>query len=212
VKIPPSRGRLGAVLGRPTVIIATVVNFFFVASFASLEAGIVAEFGHEGIESGIVLAVFSVGSVVGGLVLGHRNPSRWSMLNRSLIVLAGTAACLINMHPVWLSVALLLGGIGVAPLFAAIFSTVSATVRFSETAEAYAWVGTGMLVGVALGSAAAGIAIDRLGGIGGVLISTGLLVATVIAAIIGARWLPDLRGKDATPIPDTVPIQLPLRG
>ncbi len=176
VKIPPSRGRLGAVLGRPTVIIATVVNFFFVASFASLEAGIVAEFGHEGIESGIVLAVFSVGSVVGGLVLGHRNPSRWSMLNRSLIVLAGTAACLINMHPVWLSVALLLGGIGVAPLFAAIFSTVSATVRFSETAEAYAWVGTGMLVGVALGSAAAGIAIDRLGGIGDSAAAQGIAI------------------------------------
>ena len=209
VRIPPSRRRLGAVLTRPTVIVSTVVGFFFVASFAALEAGVVATFGHEGVESGVILAVFSAGSILGGLLLGHRAVLPWSMVFRSTIVLAGTALCLISLNPIWLGVALFFGGIGVAPMFAALFTIVSSTVKFSETAEAYGWVGTGQLVGMALGSAIAGVAIDSSGGFGGLLISTVFMLATALSAAVSVRWLPDLRGRDATPIPDTTPIPLP---
>lgn len=212
VSIPPARKRLGAVLARPTVLISSIVGFFFVASFAALEAGVVGTFGQGGIESGFILAVFSAGSILGGLLLGHRDVTPWSMTFRSIIVLAGTALCLISLNPVWLAVVLFFGGIGVAPMFAALFTAVSSTVRFSETAEAYGWVGTGQLVGVALGSAIAGMAIDRAGGFGGILISVCFLGLTVIAALISTRWLPDLRGKDASPIPDTAPITLPHKG
>lgn len=212
VTLPPSRGRFGAVLASPTVVIATVVNFCFVASFAALEAGVVGAFGHGGIESGVILAIFSVGSILGGILIGHRAFTPWSMAVRTIIVLIGTAACLWSLHPVWLGICLFFAGFGVAPMFAALFTSVSATVRFSETAEAYAWVGTGMLVGVALGSAAAGVAIDSAGGFGGILVSTIFLAATLLAAVIAVRWLPDLRGKDASPIPDTTPVQLPHLG
>lgn len=212
VTLPPSRGRFGAVLASPTVVIATVVNFCFVASFAALEAGVVGAFGHGGIESGVILAIFSVGSILGGILIGHRAFTPWSMAVRTIIVLIGTAACLWSLHPVWLGICLFFAGFGVAPMFAALFTSVSATVRFSETAEAYAWVGTGMLVGVALGSAAAGVAIDSAGGFGGILVSTIFLAATLLAAVITVRWLPDLRGKDASPIPDTTPVQLPHLG
>ncbi|MCA0347242.1 MAG: MFS transporter [Actinobacteria bacterium] len=212
VRIPPSRRRLGAVLRYPTVLVSSTVGFFFVASFAALEAGVVGAFGHGGVASGIILAIFSAGSIVGGLMFGHRDVTPWSMVFRSLIVLAGTALCLISLNPIWLGVVLFLGGIGVAPMFAALFTVVSSTVRFSETAEAYGWVGTGQLVGVALGSALAGIAIDSAGGFGGILVSAFFLVATVASAAIGARWMPDLRGKDASPLPDTAPITLPHKG
>ncbi|MGO3147368.1 MAG: MFS transporter, partial [Leucobacter sp.] len=101
VKVPKSRASLGAVLRRPTVIITTVIGFFFVASFASLEAGVVRAFApvgsgdsHGSMESGIVLALFAAGSLVGGLLVGHRAVRPWSLLIRILIVLAGTAACL----------------------------------------------------------------------------------------------------------------------
>ena len=209
VAVPPSRRRLGAVLGRPTVIVSTLLTFLFVASFAALEAGIVATFGHGELTAGVLLAIFSVGSILGGLVLGHRDVRPWSIFWRVVIVLIGTALCLVSLHPVWLGVVLFLGGIGIAPFFAATLAIVSARVRFSETAEAYGWVGTGMLVGVALGSAAAGVAIDLAGGIGGILVSTLLLVVTAVAAAIGVAWTPDLRGRDAGPRPDTEPVTLP---
>lgn len=208
VRIPRARRRLGAVLTRPTVIVATVTGFFFVASFAAIEAGIVSVFGHEGIESGVILAVFSVGSIVGGLVVGHRPVRPWSMAARSAIVLVGTAMCIVSLDPVWLCIMLFLGGMGAAPVLAALFTIVSSTVKFSETAEAYGWVGTGQLVGAALGSAVAGIAIDATGPSGGVIASAVLLVATTATAVASVRWIPDLRGKDASPIPDTEPVRL----
>ena len=39
----------------------------------------------------------------------------------------------------------------------------SASVKFSETAEAYGWIGTGQLIGAAAGSAIAGFLIDGIG-------------------------------------------------
>lgn len=208
VRIPRSRRRLGAVLTRPTVIVSTVAGFFFVASFAAVEAGIVAAFGHEGVESGVLLAIFSAGSIVGGLLIGHRDVRPWSLTLRSLIVTAGTALCLVSLHPVWLGIMLFLGGLGVAPMLASLYTIVSSTVKFSETAEAYGWVGTGQLVGVAIGSAIAGVAIDAFGAHGGVLISTAFLALTVASAAISIPWIPDMRGRDASPIPDTEPVQL----
>lgn len=208
VRIPRSRRRLGAVLTRPTVVVSTIAGFFFVASFAAVETGIVAAFGHDGVQAGVLLAIFSVGSIVGGLLIGHRDVRPWSLALRTLIVAAGTAMCLISLNPVWLGIMLFLGGLGVAPMLASLYTIVSSTVKFSETAEAYGWVGTGQLVGVAIGSAIAGIAIDAVGPRGGVLISTAFLLLTVIASAVSMRWIPDLRGKDASPIPDTEPVQL----
>ncbi len=62
----------------------------------------------------------------------------------------------------WLAFALIIAGIGIAPALAVMFSIVSASVKFSDTAEAYGWVGTGQLIGAALGSAARGIPDRRL--------------------------------------------------
>lgn len=209
VRIPRSRRRFGAVLRRPTVVIATLAGFVFVASFAALEAGIVAAYGHGAFEAGLVLSVFAAGSLVGGLLVGHRDMRPWSLLLRIFIVLVGTALCLFSLEAWWLSVVLFIGGLGTAPTFAALSTIVSSTVKFSESAEAYGWVGTGQLVGIAAGSAIAGIVIDQAGARGAFIVATlFLLLATTIAAIC-LRWIPDLKGKSASPIPDTEPLQLP---
>lgn len=208
-KLPQARRRFGAVMSRPMVIVSLVVGFFFVASFAAIEAGVVSAFEGDGIEAGFILAVFSVGSIVGGLLIGHRPLTPWSMVWRGLVVLVGTLLCLISLNPFWLGFALFFAGFGVAPMLAALYTVVSATVKFSETAEAFGWVGTGQLVGVAIGSAVAGIAIDEFGALGGVVMSVVFLIATVLAALISVRWMPDLREGDAAPLSDTTPIELP---
>ncbi|WP_125100266.1 MFS transporter [Leucobacter chromiireducens] len=216
VKIPPSKRGFGAVLRYPTVVISTVVGFFFVASFAAIEAGIVAAFssdegaGHGSMESGIVLALFAGGSLVGGLLIGHRELRPTSLLIRICVVLAGTLLCLVSLNIWWLGTVLFLGGLGTAPAFAAISSIVSSTVKFSETAEAYGWVGTGQLVGVATGSALAGIAIDLAGAHGAIVVSSILLAICAIVAASTLRWLPDLRGRAIESPPETGTITIPL--
>jgi MFS family permease len=208
VRIPRSKRRLGAVLGRPPVMLATIVGFLLIGACAAIEAGVVAAFGDDGAEAGIVLAIFSVGSLAGGLLLGHVQISPWSTARRMFIVFTGTALAAFAMDFWWLAVTLFIAGIGIAPALAVLFAIVSASVRFSDTAEAYGWVGTGQLIGAALGSALAGFLIDGYGAEGAFWAATALALLGFIVPAVGRRWHPDLRDRDASPIPDTEPVPL----
>lgn len=207
VRIPRSKRRFGVVLRKPTVLLATVVGFMLVGSCAALEAGVVAVFGHDGPQAGIILAIWSIGSLVGGLALGHVPISPWSLARRMTLVFVGTAAAIIMVDEFWwLSITLLISGIGLAPALAVIFASVSSSVKFSDTAEAYGWVGTGQLIGAAMGSAIAGFLIDANGAVGAFWAGAALAALGAIIPAVFHRAQPDLRGRDAGPIPDTEPV------
>ena len=78
--------------------------------------------------------------------------------------------------------------------------------KFSDTAEAYGWVGTGQLIGAAIGSAIAGFLIDANGAIGAFWAAAAFALIGAIVPAIFHRAQPDLRGRDAGPIPDTEPV------
>ena len=105
-----------------------------------------------------------------------------------------------------LSLTLLIAGLGIAPALAVLFAIVSASVKFSDTAEAYGWVGTGQLIGAALGSAVAGFLIDSSGAIGAFWVAGAFALVGFIVPALAHRFHPDLRGRDASPIPDTEPV------
>ena len=207
VRIPRSKRDFGTVLGKPTVLLATVTGFLLVGSCAAIEAGVVAVFGHDGPQAGIILAIWSIGSLAGGLALGHIGMSPWSLARRMLVVFVGAGAALAMANEFWwLAITLLVSGIGIAPALAVIFASVSSTVKFSDTAEAYGWVGTGQLIGAAIGSAIAGFLIDAHGAVGGFWAAAGFAAIGVLVPAIYHRAQPDLRGRDAGPIPDTEPV------
>lgn len=207
VRIPRSRRRLGVVLKRPPVVLATVVGFLLVGACSAVETGVVATFGHGGPEAGIVLAIFAVGSLVGGLAFGHLAISPWALARRMIIVFVGMALAMLLLELWWLAIALFIAGLGIAPALAVMFTIVSASVRFSETAEAYGWIGTGQLIGAAMGSALAGFLIDAQGPQGAYWIGASLAAIGVLVPVIFRKASPDLRGRDSSPIPDTEPIQ-----
>jgi MFS family permease len=127
------------------------------------------------------------------------------------VVFVGMALAMFGLNFWWLAVALLIAGIGIAPALAVIFAIVSSSVKFSDTAEAYGWVGTGQLIGAAVGSATAGFLIDANGAIGGFWAATSFALLGFIIPTVLRRWHPDLRGKDAGPIADTEPVTVPPR-
>ena len=206
VRIPRSKRKLGVVLKKPPVLLATIVGFLLVAACAAIEAGVVSTFGEGGAEAGFVLAVFAIGSLVGGLSLGHKPIGPWALARRMAIVFVGTSIAAAWLNVWWLAVTLFIAGIGIAPALAVMFAIVSASVRFSDTAEAYGWVGTGQLIGAALGSSLAGFLIDGIGSVGAFLVAAGLALLGFIVPFAGKRFHPDLRGRDASPIPDTEPV------
>lgn len=220
VRIPRSKRQLGKVLARPPVLLATVVGFLLVGTCAATEAGVVATFGRGNATAGFVLAIWAIASLFGGLLLGHLPVGPWALAGRMVVVLVGsilsTVAILIwtgTSAEFWtLSGALLVAGLCIAPALAVMFAVVSSSVRFSDTAEAYGWVGTGQLIGAAAGSAIAGFLIDFVASTHGAAGLGGFIVAVVFAAVgtvvptLFHRYFPDLRGRDASPIPDTEPV------
>jgi MFS family permease len=88
-----------------------------------------------------------------------------------------------------------------------LFAMTSASVKFSETAEAYGWIGTGQLIGAAAGSAVAGFLIDGVGPTGAYWAATAFAIVGTLVAVVCVRAFPDLRHRDPSPIPDTEPVQ-----
>jgi MFS family permease len=215
VRIPRSRRSLGAVLRKKPVILATLVGLLLIGACAATEADVVSVFGHRGPQAGIVLAVWSIGSLIGGLALGSQQLDRWALSRRMVVIaigigLATVAVALQFGGTFWtLTGALLVAGLGIAPALGVMSAIVASSVRFSETAEAYGWVGTGQLIGAAAGSAVAGFFIDGHGAIGGFIVASVLAVLAALVAIAFHGWHPDLRGRDSSPIPDTEPVGVP---
>ncbi|MEV7621164.1 MFS transporter [Microbacterium sp. NPDC089321] len=207
VRIPRSRRAFGRVVLKPPVMLATVIGFLLIGACAAVEVGVVATFGHGGLEAGLVLAVFSVGSLVGGLAFGHIPIGPWAMARRLLIVTVGLALTMVSLNIFWLGGTLVLAGVGIAPALAVLFAITTASVKFSETAEAFGWAGTGQLIGAAAGSAVAGILIDQSGPQGAYLAAALFAAVGLVVSIVFVRAFPDLRHRDPAPYPDTEPIQ-----
>jgi MFS family permease len=207
VRIPRSRRRLGKVLARPPVLLATVTGLLLIGACAAVEAGVVATFSEGGIEAGLVLAVFSLGSLGGGLVSGSIRIGRWAMARRMAIVLIGLAVTTLSLNVWWIGGSLLVAGIGVAPAFAVMSAMTTASVKFSDTAEAFGWLNTGQLIGAAAGSAVAGFLIDGFGAAGAYWTGAAFAAAGVIVSALFVRGFPDLRFRDPSPLPDTEPVR-----
>ena len=210
VRIPRSRRGFGVVVLKPPVMLATVVGFLLIGACAAVEVGVVKTFDHGGLEAGLVLAVFSVGSLIGGLASGRVPMGPWAMARRLTIVTIGLALTMVSLNVFWLGGTLLAAGVGVAPALAVLFAITSASVKFSETAEAFGWAGTGQLIGAAAGSAIAGFLIDSMHSpVGAYLAATCFAAVALIVSVVFVRSFPDLRGRDAAPMPDTEAVPLP---
>jgi len=139
------------------------------------------EFGKISL-MGPVLAIWGLGSVVGGLVYG--------MLHRSIpafLLLGGLSVSTIPIAfapSVWpLAVLAFLAGLLCAPTITATVDQVSQVVPEAARGEAIGWHGSFMTAGAALGAPVAGLAIDQWGWRGG-FVSVSLVGLAV--AVVGA--------------------------
>lgn len=196
----------GAVLKHRTVVLAMVASLALVASFMALEVGIVAALGRDGVIAGAAIAVASAGSLIGGLVFGHRRFGLTGLVAALGVVAVGTVLFGLTADPVLQFTALFASGLGFAPAMSALYFMVSREVAEQVATEAFGWLNSAALVGGALGTALAGVATDAHGAAGAVTVSALLALGGAVSPLI-ARAAGPLRGlsdeaEPAAPIRD----------
>jgi predicted MFS family arabinose efflux permease len=175
-------------LKNPAVTAVTFLGLLFVGSFAGVEVGAVALFDKT--TAGLMFAVFSVGSLLGGFLLAPRIKSRSALPWFVGLTLVGYTAILVDpLNALWVGACLFVAGIGVAPTLGILALWVAQGTSGSETAEAYGWTTTGQLVGFSAGSALAGISIEAVAPPAALLVSVVFGVATLLAAIFAVRTM-----------------------
>jgi len=172
--------------------------------FASVDLSSVAAAEDAGMAgmSGVIIATFAAGSVIGGLVTGPLLAG-WSPMRR--LVTTGLAFALMlqtlilasDVH--WMPVLGLVAGLTTAPLLISAMGYIQTYAEPHRRTEAMAWPSVAMSVGVTVGSAVTGALIDssdafqgyRVGSVGGVLV--GLTVLLVWAWSRRVRRLEESR-------------------
>ena len=137
--------------------------------------------------SGLLLAMWSLGSMVGGLWYGSRawsSPitSRYRLL---FLCAVGFSAPLIVARTIPEGViGALLAGLAIAPVFACQYSLVGRVVTSGAETEAFTWVSAALVGGLAVGSAVAGALIASVGVSAPFVFSC---CATAVAALLALR-------------------------
>jgi MFS family permease len=122
--------------------------------------------GHGGAELGsIPIALFAGGSLVGGLVAGALNTTSPVRLLRfgSAVLAAAMALPLLAGSLPMLTVLAFVAGLPIAPVVMSAYGLIDTVARRGTAAEAFAWIGTAVAIGLAAGTAIAGVLVDEYG-------------------------------------------------
>ena len=195
---PPLRGEGEAEVGSPSVPLRTWFRLPFLAMCLAATAAILVLSGSDiGIvaamrefdatpQIGLVLALWGLGSLVGGLLYGalHRSiPAFWLLAALALVTLPMSLAT-----TPW-GLALLSFGAGLlcAPTVTATIDQASRVVPAEARGEAMGWHGSFMTTGGALGAPIAGMAIDARGAGAGFVAVALVGLAVALAGLVAFR-------------------------
>ena len=181
--IPSSNRRMGGVLTNKIVLTTAVLGLLLIGGFSGVEVGTVAIVPKA--LAGVVIGALSLGSIVGGIFLGNRVKSRWSLTLLLLLVFVGYAMLWFSpSNPIWISVCLFIAGLGVAPSLGILGAAIAGNLKAGDAAEANGWASTGQLMGYSAGAALSGIAIDSVSNTSAFLVSIVFGVGAILVAIM----------------------------
>ncbi|HVR04900.1 MAG TPA: MFS transporter [Solirubrobacteraceae bacterium] len=185
----------GGVLAGGGVRVLLVSSLFGGCVVGAAEVGLPALALHAGsrASAGVLLALFSVGSMLGGVFYGAR-AWRAALAARYVLVLVAlelAMAPLVLAHSLLAAIPLsAFAGLGVAPMLSCQFSLMSALAPADATTEAFSWHRAATVAGIAAGSAIGGGLVDAVGPSAAFALGcTGAALAAVFA--VGGRRLLD---------------------
>jgi len=141
--------------------------------------------------AGVLLAIWSAASGVGGLAFGARGRRGGLVETFLLIALLFPLACLplaAASSPAAMVALVVLAGAPIAPLIASRNELVGAVAPRGTSAESFTWLMTALVAGISVGNAAAGALIEAEGWPAAVLLGCGV-------AVLGAAFAYSMRER-----------------
>lgn len=170
----------------PVPIVVAAVTLVGAFNFVELATVAFARSHDTPASSGVVLAVWSSGSLVGGLVMGTRVSGSAVTARRvallMVVLAAGTALPALSPSIWLLAVTLFIGGAAIAPTFGALYSLAASKAPAERPTEAFGWLSSGFQVGSALGATGGGAIVQAAG-------SRVAFVAAAGVVLVGAAML-----------------------
>ena len=147
---------------------------------------------------GLLLGIWSVGSLAGGVLTARLGGGARGAVGLSLILAAlafgHVTAAVVSGDLVSLGIALLIAGTALAPTFASAYAMVDRVAPAGAVTESFAWLATALAVGGAAGSALAGILADHSGPSAAFVLAGGAGIAAALITMLRARTLGEPAG------------------
>ncbi len=192
---PRPGGKVAGPLSSPSVRALLLVVGCVGAGFGALEVALPAySEAHDASPStaGVLLAVWSTGSILGGLVYGavhspvpHERQLPWLVG----FLAVGTALPLVATGPVVMGVVLVVYGLAIAPYSTCNSVLLGRAAPPGTVTEAFAWSGSMIFGGAALGNVAAGLVVEHIGVTTGLALTTATGLLGVAGTVYGRRAL-----------------------
>jgi MFS family permease len=191
---PFDQGSSGSAIRLRPVQIITLALIFIGATFATTEVSTVAitkELGQPGAAS-LVIGVYALGSFVVGIIIGALNlktPLQIQLAIAVAIIALTTLPLLVADTVPLLALAVFVSGVAISPTFITAFGLIERRVPEAMLTEGVTWVMTGIGIGMALGSFAAGWVVDAFGAQSGFLVSVAAGAIALVIVLAGQRSL-----------------------
>jgi hypothetical protein len=188
---PAGAGRLLR-LAAPSLPVLMPAFLFIGAMFVTIDlstVGFATRLGHKPL-AGLLLACYAFGSATGGIWYGARTwraPASRRMAVTLCLTVAGVCTFWAMPNLLVLAPVIYLCGMTIAPTLIAGYSLLSATARPGRATEAMSWLSTGIAVGLAIGSTAAGFILDAFGPRWGYAFAAASGVSAALVYLAGLR-------------------------
>ena len=167
------------------VVLPTTLLGGFFGSIAIVTVAFAESRGQEA-QSGILLAIWALGSAVAAIINGV---IKWKLTSAArflmfLFALTVLSIPMLFVHSIpWLAVALFFNGFAIAPLVINAYGVAEGAVPPEQITETLTWVVAGMPMGGAISSALSGQIIDRFGADIAYWVPLGFMIAACTATL-----------------------------
>jgi MFS family permease len=177
--------------GMPVMVLVFMAMGVIFGSMEVVTVAFAEELGSKGM-SGVVLAVFALGSMVAGLAYGARHFT--SPASRRFVIgmaaLGPGVSLFLLAQSLWvLAAVMFVAGLAIAPTVITGNGLVQDMVGRHQLTEALTWVGTSIGIGASLGAAFAGARVDDAGAAAGFLVTVGAGWFATLLTLAASRTL-----------------------